>query len=117
MNSDVVAKQPQDADNQPKTAYEKLNALAHNIWWSWNQDVVGIFQTIDPILWRDLGHNPIALLKQFSPDELETRVLDLVLQTRIDQAYRRMREYMHSRPLKQKCLHGTFIFGHLCRHF
>ncbi|MBO7724894.1 MAG: alpha-glucan family phosphorylase [Thermoguttaceae bacterium] len=99
MNSDVTNNLLQDTDNQPKTAYEKLNALARNIWWSWHQDVVGIFQTIDPALWRNLGHNPIALLKHFSPEDIETRALELVLQTRIDQAYRRMKQYMRSRPL------------------
>ena len=107
MNPDISRNQPQDADNQPKTAYEKLNALAHNIWWTWHQDVVGIFQTIDPVLWRNLGHNPIALLKQFTPEEIEARALDLVLQTRIDQAYRRMREYMRSRPLTSQQYTGV----------
>ena len=99
MNPDPKSTPLQDVGEKPLSAYEKLNIVANNIWWSWHQDVVAIFQAIDPVLWRDLGHNPIALLKQFTPEEFEARVLERVLQTRIDQVYRRLRNYMRARPL------------------
>ncbi|MDO5554475.1 MAG: alpha-glucan family phosphorylase [Planctomycetia bacterium] len=79
--------------------YNKCMALAHNLWWSWHTDVVNLFRSLDPIRWRQLAHNPIALLKEFSPERLERRVSELVIRTRIDQAYRRMNEYMAERPL------------------
>ena len=85
--------------HKPLTTYEKLNALADNLWWSWHPEVVTVFQAIEPTRWRQLGHNPIALLKEFSPDRIETRALELALHTRIDQAYRRMQKYMQSRPM------------------
>lgn len=93
---------PETWKQQPVTAYDKLNALAHNIWWSWHQDVIAIFQAIDPAKWRSLGHNPIALLKELTPETIETRVLELVLHTRIDQAYRRMQQYMGVRPMEMQ---------------
>jgi starch phosphorylase len=107
MNPTFPNNQRQDVNGTPATAYEKLNALAHNIWWSWHQDVIAIFQAIDPVLWRDLWHNPIALMKRFTPEDFETRILDLVLHTRIDQAYRRMREYMRGRPLDKQRYTGV----------
>ena len=85
--------------HQPLSTYEKLNALAENLWWSWHPEVVTIFQSIEPTRWRQLGHNPIALLREFSPERIENRALELVLHTRIDQAYRRMQKYMQSRPM------------------
>ena len=78
----------------PEGLYNKCVALAHNLWWSWHPEVIGLFRSLDPMLWRQLGHNPIALLNKFTPRGLEIRVAELVLYTRIDQAYRRMNEYM-----------------------
>ena len=79
--------------------YNKWMEIAHNLWWSWHPEVVNIYQALDPIRWRQLAHNPIALLKEFTPERLEQRVMELVYHTRIDQAYRRLQEYMSERPL------------------
>ena len=78
----------------PEGLYDKCVALANNLWWSWHPEVIGMFRSLDPMLWRQLGHNPIALLNKFTPRALEIRVAELVLHTRIDQAYRRMNQYM-----------------------
>ena len=37
-------------------------ALARNLWWTWHPEVVNLFRDLDPIRWRQLDHNPIALL-------------------------------------------------------
>jgi starch phosphorylase len=71
-------------------------ALAGNLWWSWQPEIINLFRSLDPIRWRQLGHNPIALLREFTPERLEIRASELVLYTRIDQAYRRMNEYLSS---------------------
>ena len=52
--------------------YEKCQALAGNLWWSWHPEVVNLFRDLDPIRWRQLDHNPIALLKEFSPERGST---------------------------------------------
>ena len=77
----------------PKTIHDKCMALANNLWWSWHPEVIDLFRSLDPIRWRQLGHNPIAQLREFTPERLEQRVSELVLVTRIDQAYRRLKEY------------------------
>ena len=74
-------------------------ALARNLWWSWHPDVINLFRDLDPIRWRQLDHNPIALLKEFTPDRLETRAAELVLYSRINHAYRRLKEYVSETPL------------------
>ena len=48
------------------------------------------------MLWRELDHNPIALLQQIPIDRLEERVSALVLHSRINYAYRRMQEHLTS---------------------
>ena len=52
--------------------------------------------TLDPVLWRELDHNPIALLQQIPVARLEERASELVLHSRINYAYRRMQEYLTS---------------------
>jgi starch phosphorylase len=74
-------------------------ALAGNLWWSWHSEVINLFRDLDPIRWRQLDHNPIALLSEFTPERLELRASELVLHSRINHAYRRLKEYMAETPL------------------
>src|SRR6186997_1558666 len=59
-------------------AHHRLEALARNMWWSWDHDTTSIFRALDPVLWRELDHNPIALLQQISVARLEERASALV---------------------------------------
>ena len=78
----------------PQSLYDKCLALANNLWWSWHPEVTNLFRDLDPIRWRQLDHNPIALLPEFTPERLEMRAAELVLYSRINQAYRRLKEYL-----------------------
>ncbi|MCS7239414.1 MAG: alpha-glucan family phosphorylase [Thermoguttaceae bacterium] len=82
-----------------ESLYEKCMALARNLWWSWQPEVINLFRDLDPIRWRQLDHNPIALLKEFTPERLELRASELVLHSRINYAYRRLKEYLSETPL------------------
>ena len=74
--------------------FQKLRELAQNLWWSWQPDIRAIFREIDPQTWRLVYHNPVALLQRVAPDEVYRRVQDLEMQTRIDQAHRRLQSYL-----------------------
>ncbi|RLS59366.1 MAG: alpha-glucan family phosphorylase [Planctomycetota bacterium] len=78
----------------PQNLYDKCVALARNLWWSWHPEVINLFRELDPIRWRQLDHNPIALLAEFTPERLEARAAELVLYSRINQAYRLLKEYL-----------------------
>ncbi len=77
--------------------HDKLYALARNYWWCWQPEVVSVFQDLDPIRWRQLDHNPILLLDEFTPEQLEHRGREAVLHSRVNYAYRRWQEYMNSK--------------------
>jgi len=79
-----------------KTVYDKLTALASNYWWSWHPEVTSLFREIDPIRWRESGHNPHTLLKEISPDKVEQRAREEVLHSRVNWAFRRCQEYLDS---------------------
>src|ERR1035437_4545723 len=72
---------------------ERLWALARNLWWSWDYDSVSLFHDRDPQRWSQLNHSPISLLNEYPLAKLEARVAELALHSRINYAYRRLREY------------------------
>ena len=49
----------------------RLNEIAFNLWFSWNQDALLLFSSIDRDLWKKTGHNPIKFLKEVSQHKLE----------------------------------------------
>jgi len=77
-------------------AHQRLWAIAQNLWWSWDDDATSLFRDLDPVLWSDVNHNPIALLQQIPPEKLEERASQLALHSRINYTYRRMQEYLAS---------------------
>ena len=77
-------------------SHQRLGALAQNLWWSWDDDATALFRDLDPVKWRDLAHNPVAMLQQIDIDALNERASQLVLHSRINYAYRRMQEYLAS---------------------
>jgi starch phosphorylase len=78
-------------------AHQRLLALAQNLWWSWDPDTTSLFRELDPMLWRTLNNNPVAMLQQIPIHQLEERASQLALHSRINYAYRRLQEYLRSR--------------------
>src|SRR5262249_4139565 len=76
------------------STYNRLWALARNLWWTWQPEVARLFRELDPIRWRQLAHNPIAFLSEFTLERLDQRVNELVLRSQINYAYRRLEEYL-----------------------
>jgi starch phosphorylase len=74
--------------------YDKCWALARNLYWTWHPEIINLFRDLDPIRWRQLDHNPIALLREFTPERLAQRAAEMVLYSRINYAHRRLKEYM-----------------------
>src|SRR6476469_10004095 len=72
----------------PQALYDKCLTLATNLWWSWHPEVVNLFRDLDPIKWRKIDHYPIIMLAE--------RAAEMVLYTRINQAHRRLKEYLNN---------------------
>ncbi len=62
----------------------KLDLLAHNTWWSWHQQARDVFRALDYPLWKATGHNPVKMLRNISPDELQTAANDPVFLKQLD---------------------------------
>ncbi len=99
--------------NSPNDVTRKLRELSRNLWWSWQPDIRAIFRELSPGVWSDVYHNPVALLARLDSELIERRVHDLEMQTRINQAHRRLSEYLrgedgwgavHAGPLRARPL-------------
>jgi len=90
----MVPESGDPTNGESAAIYEKLWGLANNLWWSWHPECDQLFRDIDPIRWRQLDHNPVALLRELTPDQIAQRATELVLQSRINYAYRRLQEYL-----------------------
>ena len=77
-------------------AQEKLWSLARNLWWSWDRDCISLFRDLNPVRWRQLNQNPVAMLSEIPLEEIERRSTELVLHSRINYVYRRQQEYLNA---------------------
>ena len=72
----------------------RLRELARNMWWTWQPSVINLFRDLDPALWRATDHNPVEFLTKVPADQIEHRTAELALHSRIDNAFRRLHEYL-----------------------
>ncbi len=54
----------------------KLQDLVSNLWWSWSPRAQNLFMSIDPVVWEEVNHNPVKLLRRISPDRLQLLARD-----------------------------------------
>ena len=77
---------------------ERLEEIAHNLWWVWNVDAKALYRSMDPDLWRSLRHNPIALLEQIKLERLNQLVKDEVFMAELDKVYTEYKHYIDTKP-------------------
>ncbi|MBW1807702.1 MAG: alpha-glucan family phosphorylase [Deltaproteobacteria bacterium] len=91
--------------------YDQMMEISHNLWWSWQPEVIEILKDLDSDLWRDVNHSAIAFLKKFGKKRLEERAKELAIESRVNYAFHRLQEYMspqrgwgatHAGPLKAR---------------
>ncbi len=73
------------------TPFEKLQDIAHNLRWDWNPEVRDLFQELDPTLWEQVRHNPVALLRRLDRTKVE-RVADVT--ERAERLWQELHDYL-----------------------
>ncbi len=81
-----------------------LAEIAANLWFSWHAEVVDLLQRVDHHLWREVSHNPVALLNQVSQERLEALAQDSGFLAQLERVADLMRAYLKA----TKC---TFLNG------
>src|SRR5580658_5707124 len=54
----------------------RMSDLAYNLQWSWNHSIRSIFRRLDPILWKNSGHNPVLMLGRVPQATLDRAAAD-----------------------------------------
>ena len=76
------------------TTRDKLEALAANLWWSWNPEALHLFEQLNPAAFRASHHNPLAALRAADPAVLNDRPF----QREVDRVYDAFQAYLNSPP-------------------
>ncbi|MEV0144204.1 MULTISPECIES: alpha-glucan family phosphorylase [unclassified Nonomuraea] len=71
-----------------------LGELVHNLRWSWHPETTDLFAEVDPRLWEQVGHDPVALLGAVDPSRLSELAADRRFLRRLADAADDLREYM-----------------------
>ena len=79
----------------------QLEALAQNIWWSWDSETKKLFREIERPLWRKAESNPIQLLNLLSYDRLVELGKDVDFSKKLNSIYDRFTAYMNE-PVNSK---------------
>ncbi len=74
---------------------DKLLILAQNLWWTWRPEVRAIFHELDEDSYTRTHHNPVAVLKDLDEAQVEERIRETDLPSRIDRARRQLTEYLN----------------------
>jgi starch phosphorylase len=81
---------------------QKLSELSRNIWWVWNYEATELFRDLDPELWEEVEGNPVMLLERMSYEKLEAISKDKVILRRVEEVYKKFRDYMDVAPDKNR---------------
>jgi glycogen phosphorylase len=73
-----------------------LEELILNLRWSWHHETRDLFRSVDPALWEAVGHDPVRLLGEVSPDRLALLAQDRRFLRRLEDTAEELREYLTS---------------------
>lgn len=97
-NANVAAWKTVSAKSNIPAELEKLNELAHNMWWAWNHDARSLFTSLDAQLYAECGNNPVLLLERLSHERMEELVHDKAIVKKMNDVYAQFRAYMDVKP-------------------
>ncbi|MBQ0021456.1 MAG: alpha-glucan family phosphorylase [Bacteroidales bacterium] len=101
-NSNQVSFRPITVKSNIPEALNKLEELAHNMWWAWNHDCRSLFRNLDEELFEEVKQNPVLLLERIDHDKMEEMATDKNFLKKMDAVYKQFRAYMDVEPDKKR---------------
>lgn len=71
-----------------------LETIAYNLWWAWNTPASDLYKEINPDVWLESGHNPIAVLSSLTNEDCKRLMDDEVFMTNLRNVYESYEKYM-----------------------
>ncbi len=73
---------------------DPLGELALNLRWCWDTRSQQLFESLDPVLWEQVGGDPVQLLGALGPERLTALASDPDVVRRVDEAAADLRAYL-----------------------
>jgi len=89
-----------------------IRELAYNLWWTWNPDAFELLRRMDLDLWRELHHNPVAMLAQMRQERLDRLASDAAFLASVRRVREQMDNYF-SQPTWYQKHFGNRDFGYI----
>ena len=80
--------------SQAPTDLKCLEILAKNLWWSWNNEAINLFKSIDKDLWKSVHENPVLFLQRIGYEKLEEITKDKQIMRNIQDVYDKFEKYL-----------------------
>ena len=75
-------------------ALDPLGELALNLRWCWDTATQDLFESLDPVLWDDVGGDPVQLLGALGPERLAALAADPEVVRRVEVAAADLQAYL-----------------------
>lgn len=72
-----------------------LETISKNLWWTWNYEAENLFRSIDPVLWEQVEHNPITLVRQIPLHRLMELEQDESFNHSCHEVYEKFQDYLN----------------------
>lgn len=98
--------------NFPKEL-KPLEKLAHNLWWTWQNEALELFETIDADLWEDCNHNAVAFLQKLTFDKLNEVAKNPQIMKQVQSVMKKFDSYMAEKvdPAKTSIAYFSMEYG------
>ena len=93
----------------------KLAEIAHNLWWTWNDDVKKLYCDLDPGLWKEVEQNPVLFLERINYEKLVALAHDENFVYKMDAVYSAFKKYVDVEPDHQRPSIAYFSMGTIRR--
>ncbi len=74
----------------------RLLEIAYNLVWSWDHTLRALFRRLDPLLWKEVNHNPVQLLGRITQEKLDRAATDPRFLTLYKRACETHDSYLHA---------------------
>ncbi|MGE5354733.1 MAG: alpha-glucan family phosphorylase [Deltaproteobacteria bacterium] len=88
-----------------------IEELSKNLWWTWNKDAESLFKYMDPELWEEVEHNPVALIEKLSIRQLNRLENDTVFIEKLGKTEAEFKKYMSAEKREQLIAYFSMEFG------
>ncbi len=68
--------------------------MAHNLWWSFNEEAQDLYRSLKPNVWESSDHNPLEVLMSLSKKDINRCKHDPVFMSRLNDVWEQYTDYM-----------------------